>query len=306
MIETWRLVPIALAIVPLLAMVGILWFWIKMRGRTGKRNPLTRDLLRSPGESLRDQLEEQWLNTCAFMTFSPAWALMVYAMYISHVAFGGRSLTAAGLAFYVGLIALGVGYACWKVWQILKARQLLRLGYEAEVAVGQELNELVRLGYYVFHDLPAEGFNVDHVAVGPNGVFAIETKGRSKVESRDDGGEGWKVTYDGKRLIFPSWSEADPLDQAIRQAKWLRDLLRSAVGDAVPVQPVLVLPGWFINRTSGEGIPVLNGKQLVNYIPKLGSGARLENSLIQRIVHQLDQRCRDVERRAYTVPKDPS
>jgi hypothetical protein len=304
MFETWQLVPMALAVAPLMAMLGVLWLWLRIRGRTGKRNPLTRDLLRSPGESLRNQLEEQWLNACALMIFAPAWALMVYTMYVSQVAFGGRSLTAAGLAFYVGLIALGVGYACWKVWQILKARQLLRLGYEAEVAVGQELNELLRQGYHVFHDLPAEGFNIDHIAVGPNGVFAIETKGRSKVESRDDNREDWKVTYDGKRLIFPNWPETEPLEQAIRQAKWLRNWLNSAVGDAVPVHPVLVLPGWFIARTSGEGIPVLNGRQLATYIPRLGNSAKLDSSLIQRTVHQLDQRCRNVERRAYRTPKD--
>jgi len=31
-------------------------------------------------------------------------------------------------------------------------------------------------GYHVYHDFPAERFNIDHVVVGPAGAFAIETK----------------------------------------------------------------------------------------------------------------------------------
>jgi Nuclease-related domain len=41
-----------------------------------------------------------------------------------------------------------------------------------------------RLDYYFDGAIPwftpAEGFNIDHVVVGRNGVFAVETKGRSK------------------------------------------------------------------------------------------------------------------------------
>lgn len=304
MFEIWLLIPVALAVLPMLAMVGILWFWMKIRGRSGKRNPLTRDMLRSPGESLRDQLEEQWMDVCALMTFAPAWALLVYAMYLSHVAFGGKSISAAGVTFYVTIVVAGLGYMCWKVWRMLKERQKLRLGYEAELAVGQVLNDLVRRGYYVFHDLPAEGFNVDHVVVGSNGVFAVETKGRSKPDASDQSSETHKVAYDGASLLFPQWGETAPLEQAVRQARWLKDWLTSAVGDAVPVQAVLVLPGWYVNRTSGNGIPVLNEKQLASYIPKLGSSDKLDSSMIQRITHQLDQRCRNLERRAYTAPKE--
>jgi hypothetical protein len=38
----------------------------------------------------------------------------------------------------------------------------LRTGYDAELAVGQELDRLMRQGTIVFHDFPADGFNLDH------------------------------------------------------------------------------------------------------------------------------------------------
>jgi hypothetical protein len=49
----------------------------------------------------------------------------------------------------------------------------LRLGLEGEVAVGQFLDEYCReRGYKVLHDLQGDGFNVDHVLIGPAGIFA--------------------------------------------------------------------------------------------------------------------------------------
>jgi hypothetical protein len=52
----------------------------------------------------------------------------------------------------------------------------LRQGIEGEKAVGQFLERLREQRYQVFHDLVGDGFNVDHVLIGPAGVFTIETK----------------------------------------------------------------------------------------------------------------------------------
>ena len=181
---------------------------------------------------------------------------------------------------------------------------MLTLGYEAELAMGQELNQLGRSGFHVFHDLPAKDFNVDHIAVGSAGVFAIETKGRSKPTARLNGKSGWEVGYDGKALDFPGWRETKPLEQATRQAKWLKEWLSSAVGEPVQVQPVLALPGWYIRRTSAIGIPVITGKQVESFFKKYAGSAQLNQQLVQRIVHQLDQRCRNVAPRAYKAGQE--
>jgi hypothetical protein len=103
----------------------------------------------------------------------------------------------------------------------------------------------------------------------------------------------------GETLQFPGWSERKPLQQAERQATWLSDWISSAIGEKVTAEPALVLPGWFIRRTSGKGIPVLTGKWVASYFPGARTRSALDPQLIQRIVHQLDQRCRDVAPRSY-------
>lgn len=81
--------------------------------------------------------------------------------------------------------------------------QGLRLAYLAETAVGQELNQLMLKGYHVYHDFPAEKFNIDHIVVGPAGIFAIETEARTK-KSNPHGKTNAEILHDGKSLQFPS------------------------------------------------------------------------------------------------------
>jgi hypothetical protein len=56
--KLWQLLPVVAILAPLFASVGLLWLWIRLTGDSGRRSPLTQDLLRSPGESLREQLED--------------------------------------------------------------------------------------------------------------------------------------------------------------------------------------------------------------------------------------------------------
>jgi hypothetical protein len=102
------------------------------------------------------------------------------------------------------------------------------------------------------------------------------------------------VIYDGERLKFPSWVTTEPLDQAKAQAAWLSKWLGNSIGEPVKAQPILTIPGWFINRKSAQGVPVLNPKQIRAYLSSRKETV-LSEGLIMRICHQLEQKCRDVD-----------
>lgn len=88
----------------------------------------------------------------------------------------------------------------------------LNRGERGELRIAEILDDLRSSGYRAFHDLVGDGYNIDHVVVGPAGVFAIETKfrsGQGEIEFRN--GEGLFV---GGRK-----EENDPLVQARRHAR---------------------------------------------------------------------------------------
>ena len=198
------------------------------------------------------------------------------------------------LILYIGA-AVGTAVVCrLKIFRLMRTRTHYRLGYDCELMVGQGLHTLLAEGFRVFHDFPADGFNIDHIAIGPTGVFAIETKGRAKsstVENRN-----WEVRYDGRQLAFPGWTETRPITQAVDQAKWLRTWLCQTTGNETPVEPVLAVPGWYIKRTGPGGPRAYNGKS-PNFLAK---GAQvLPAERIRAIAFQVEQQCRTVATTAY-------
>lgn len=51
-------------------------------------------------------------------------------------------------------------------------------GAEGEEVVGRVLEELAASGWHVIHDVDLGRGNIDHIVVGPGGLFTIETKSR--------------------------------------------------------------------------------------------------------------------------------
>lgn len=149
--------------------------------------------------------------------------------------------------FLAGALVL-FGYGLYCYIKHFNARSRAMDGLAAERVTGMQLNRLVAQGCLVLHDIPADGFNIDHVVIGPNAVYAIETKSFRRPKH---GGEGTahRVTYDGKRLIFADFNSPAPIEQAARQAQWLRRELHNVLGQDYPVIPAVALPGWFIDRT---------------------------------------------------------
>jgi len=152
----------------------------------------------------------------------------------------------------------------------------------------------MRDGAAVFHDLPGEKFNIDHVVIAPQGVFAVETKGYAK-PNRGGGTADAKVVFDGRSLAFPEWSSSKPIEQADRQARGLAEWLTSATGEPVHVAPALALPGWYVERKGRGTVLVFSGKEIRGHLLKARTAQPLGVEQMRRVTHPVEQRCRDVE-----------
>jgi hypothetical protein len=109
-----------------------------------------------------------------------------------------------------------------------------------------------------------------------------------------EGKDSARVKYDGRSLFFPTWTETEPLEQAERQARWLQQWLTKAVGEPVTVIGALALPGWFVEQTGRGAVRVFNGRNPQHLI-KTRDVEPLSEQTVQRVAHQIEQRCRDVK-----------
>lgn len=271
---------------------AILWIFRKQTAK--KKSPLNIDLMRRPGESLIEQIEDLSGEIIFYVLFIPTFSLLAYAVATTQFIAAEGEFSRGQMVVYLIAFLGAIIYCSQKVLKLMKRRNHLRLGYDCELAVGQELNNRVRDGFHLFHDFPADGFNIDHVLVGPTGVFAIETKGRAKQRIAQN--ENWKLEFDGKKLLFPDRTETKPITQAKSQANWLSGWLRKATGEEFKVEPVLVIPGWYINKTAPSNFKLYNGKNSA-FLAK--GSEELSPKQIQVIAHQIEQKCRTVKSASY-------
>jgi len=67
-------------------------------------------------------------------------------------------------------------------------------------------------------------WNIDHVLVGPGGVFVLETKARPRRKATRDQ-EEHDVFFDGRTLQFPWCQDDRAVEQVERNARWIREFL---------------------------------------------------------------------------------
>jgi hypothetical protein len=258
---------------------------VRLRYRRKALEPFTSAPLRPPGESLRlkvTALDEKISDELLVLLGLPCFLAAVFT---------ATSRTPPPL-----LAVLLLGITLFVLWRYRRLRATVqdfwnhRLGFDGERVVGEELNQLMLEGYRVFHDLPCGDFNIDHVIVGASGIYAVETKTRRKPIDEKGRKLEWTVTYDGNQLLFPrSGPDRSWLEQAVRSAQHLSKWLTAATGEATVALPVLVIPGWLIERRAVGTVRVLNEKEVRYSFPK---SRALSPGQIQRVVHQLSEKCR--------------
>lgn len=144
------------------------------------------------------------------------------------------------------------------------------------------LEELRIDGYKPIHDIVGGNFNVDHVLVGPAGVFAIETKFRSgKGEITFQNGEGLFV---GERA-----EEKDCLKQARGNAAAVSQIIKKTCGKREWVTPLVVFVGeWRVKDDWRDtDVRVFTPDRLGRYIRN--QQPKLKRSEIELIASHLER-----------------
>lgn len=164
-----------------------------------------------------------------------------------------------------------------------------RLGAIGEQVVGRELDRLIARGHRVFHDLDFGRWNIDHVVVGPTGVFAIDTKTRRKPKGTSGGRS--KVTFDGATLSWNGWKTSEQVQDARRGARSLEIWLREKINRHLPVVPVIAIPGWWLNVVRFGDVAVYSAAEMSEHLPRRGK-LSLDEAQIDEIARCLEALCR--------------
>lgn len=230
-------------------------------GKKKDRSPLKTKPLRLAGQSLDERIVDFLLDH-VMLPLMLVVVLWVFAgvewyryLYPHEPSPGAFTAMATGVSLYVA----------WRLRHMYRQVQALRQGRDGERSVGEFLERLRGQGYRVFHDIVGDGWNIDHVLIGPAGVFTIETKTISKPRR----GDARIFFRNGKVLVRDHEMDRDPIPQAKAQASWLRQHFEQA-GLKAEIRPVVVFPGWFVDSSlhDATGVWVLEPKAFAKVLLK--------------------------------------
>jgi hypothetical protein len=167
------------------------------------------------------------------------------------------ALTGSVLASQAGLpraALAGLAVAALVGWRLRfrpseQARTWQR-GAAGERRTARRLHRLPRDGYAVFHDLamPGSPANVDHLVIGPSGVFVIDSK-------------QWtgQVRQGSDQLV---WHNHYRLDRTLEAVRWEAETLGRLLG--IPAAPVLCVHGAEIQQAGlhAQGVAIVPADRL--------------------------------------------
>ena len=171
--------------------------------------------------------------------------------------------TVASLPLPAGLLVtmVTIGAAGWRLrFRPSPEAQAWQRGAEGERHVACLLEPLVRQGWGVQHDLrvPGSKANIDHVVIGPPGVFVIDTKHyRGRLRLSHDG-----LLWHGRTFLAPTLSAT----------RWEADKLQARIGAPdIAVVPIVAVLGAMVpyGQVTAHDVTVVPARRLVGLLRSL-------------------------------------
>ena len=191
------------------------------------------------GENAFGKGLEKQLNTMLYVIIGVS-VLFAIVGFLCGLGFSGRStlqvLSLGGLLLLVFLMFVMQR----KIDKLIEARyreaRAWRRGAEGERVIAELLESDLPDGYFVFNDVrfPGRMANIDHLVIGPSGVFVINTKNWRGIV---------KWSEDGKTLMWNGETEKKKTAEAAQSdALDVHEKLRVLLNRDFFVKPILVFP----------------------------------------------------------------
>jgi hypothetical protein len=257
-----------------------------MKNKIEKRSPLKEKPLRYAGQSLDEIIDDKAINVFAWFVSAGFVVILAISDWIRYLY--PRPATKPWVITII--VSIIVVWAITKIVVSVKEIYRLRMARDGEKLVGEGLQELIKQGATVFHDVQGGKFNIDHVVVSQHGIFLIETKTYSKPVKKDA-----VITHDKSNIYVDGFPvQRNPIDQVNALSKWLQELLQKSTGSKFYIKPVILFPGWYTEKVKGgEEIWILNPKALPNFL--VNEPIRLKESDVYLVAFHLSRYIRTYE-----------
>jgi len=200
------------------------------------------------------------------------WGYIIFAIFI--LFYGGITHIWSRLIYFIPGSAIFVLSANIVGKKIEENDRNWGLGFEAELIVGTKLAAIGN-DFKVIQDLLKgdNTGNIDHIVIGPTGVFVVETKANRE----------WMVIFRKDKNVFSERADKF-IKQAAGNAFWAHKIIKEKLDIDIFVQGLVVRPFNKCQRIKNIGsnsVRILDGDSCYNYIKDCP--CKLNNNEIEKI-----------------------
>ncbi len=186
-------------------------------------------------------------------------ALVFVVMYVAASAFDSPPLFRGypdwQLYLFLSTLGAGAAFVAYRLAVTLLARRQLRFLRDASIAIGHQLQWISSGHGRVFHDVPVPSGVIDHVMVGPSGIYAVTVIARRPSKTGETRIANDEVQFRPSRKT----SDVTEIGNAVSE---LAHELSKRVGQNVRVRSVVAVPGWNISSQNGGEHLLVNERNL--------------------------------------------
>lgn len=146
-------------------------------------------------------------------------------------------------------------FALYRLVRTIREWRAVRFLRDANIAVGHSLQRIATGHGRVFHDVATSAGIVDHVIVGPSGIYAVNVVAHRAMRRES-------VQLSDHELQFKPDGHAIPIEDIAAKTTKLEQEFRELLRNSVRVRSVIAVPGWHAESQSNEGHLIVNERTL--------------------------------------------
>ena len=225
-----------------------------------RASPVPGRLLRLAGQSLRVKAERQ------FDDFVP-YLMIVFGFWIVCLVEWTQKIVGERPTpgFWMFLSLLVTCYGGVRAFRLYPQLRSAGLGKQRGRRVAEMLDRIRSKGFVVFDDLPGKGSNIDHLVIGPTGIYAMEVNAWSAIGSRTIDYQNEHEVVLGGRI-----TDGRVLRRVRDSALAVHSQLKEQLHENHSVKPLLVFLGnWHVDRQAGDfAVMVTTADRLEDYLDR--------------------------------------
>lgn len=162
-------------------------------------------------------------------------------------------------------------------------------GLEGEKIAHDEIEQLIKYGYYIINSFVTDKFDIDLIVVGPAGIFVVEVKNPKKYSSEDF------VIYENNILKIKSEKNKsvisliskDPIKQVKNNTEWIKRYLSDVANKnySSNIKSAILFPNFWVKEYIANDLLIMNPKRFYSFL--VNEKRRISDSDIDIIVSSL-------------------